>query len=92
MNEARPVQVRLTLPSTVVEQLRSAAEFRHQPGGIHDELVEAITKHLVDTAEAKHLVYLRQENAKLPRRERASEQTLIALAALWARRHRRAAA
>lgn len=91
MSDTRVVQVRLTLPSNVVEQLRAAADLHRMPGGIHDELVTAITKHLVDAAEERHLARLRAENAKLPYRERASDQTLVALAALWVRRRRSAA-
>lgn len=91
MNDpSRTVTIRLTLPEHVVGKLREAAAFHHNDG-LHDELVDALTKHLRDVAEDVHLERLRRANDLLPRRERINEHTLVALAALKVRRGRRAA-
>lgn len=85
-----PVTIRLTLPAGIVERLRRAAD-AHKHDGLHGELALAIEKHLRDVAESEHLEQLRAANARLPRRDRLSEHTLIALAARHASRARKVA-
>lgn len=83
------VTIRLTIPGSVVKELRAAAGFHQQSGGIHDELALAIRNHLRQTEEEQVLAELRERNAKLPRRERTADPTLVAAAIARVSRRRR---